>query len=115
MDTTERMQDHEILLELLREKHRRESREKIILIIVLIIAAAIIAGLIFVIPRIMRAYESYKQAMQYIDDIYKQAGPILKSATETFEEVSRIDFEGLEATIKDAEKVFRAIKNLFGG
>lgn len=115
MDTTERMQDHEILLELLREKHRRESREKIILIIVFIIAAAIIAGLIFVIPRIMRAYESYKQAMQYIDDIYKQAGPILKSATETFEEVRRIDFEGLEATIKDAEKVFRAIKNLFGG
>ena len=86
MDTTERMQDHEILLELLREKHRRESREKIILIIVFIIAAAIIAGLIFVIPRIMRAYESYKQAMQYIDDIYKQAGPILKSATETFED-----------------------------
>ena len=115
MDTTERMQDHEILLELLQEKQRRESREKIILIIVFIIAAAIIAGLIFVIPRILRAYESYKQAMNYIEDIYTQAGPILKSAPETFDEVSKIDFAGLEATIKDAEKIFKAINNVFGG
>lgn len=117
MDYTEslRQEDHEILLELLREKQKRDRREKIILIIVLIIAAAFVAGLLYVIPKIVGVYKSYLKAMQYIEDIYKQAGPILKSATDTFAQISKIDFDGLEKTLKDAESIFASIMSIFGG
>ena len=58
----------------------------------------------------MNYYEEIIEAIS--DEDFCATEEVLDKITE---EVSRIDFEGLEATIKDAEKVFRAIKNLFGG
>lgn len=129
MDDIERMQqDHEILLELLEDKRKRDTADRIKMIITLAIAGIFLLGLLGIVPKVIAMYKSYKQIVGYVEDMHRQVtnafttygatlqkvGDVFNTYSETFNELAKIDFKGIEEALKNAEKLFKAVGSLFG-
>ena len=129
MDDNERLQqDHEILLELLEDKRNRDRKDRIRTIITLFVAGIFLLGLLAVVPKVISMYKSYKQIVGYVEEMHRQVsnafstygatlqkvGDVFNTYSSTFEEIAKIDFKGIEETLKNAEKMFKAVGSLFG-
>ena len=129
MDNIERMQqDHEILLELLEDKRKRDRADRIKMIITLAIAGIFLLGLLGIVPKVIAMYKSYKALVGYVEEMHRQVnsvlttygatmqkvGDIFNNYSDTFRQIAKIDFKGIEESLKNAEKLFKSVGSLFG-
>ena len=112
MDNYEELQDHEILLELLREKRERAAQQRTRTIIVFVLVACLAIALAICIPKVLEMYRQYNQAMKYIDTVYGQVEDVIKTYSGTFEKVAQLDVENVVKTLND---VSAFINSIFGG
>ena len=112
MDNYEELQDHEILMELLRDKRERDAQKRTKTVIMFVILAVAAIALAICIPKVIDMYRKYNQAMKYIDTLYNQVEDVLETYKGTFEKVAQLDVESVVKTLNEVSAFFNSI---FGG
>ncbi|MBR2824794.1 MAG: hypothetical protein IKE51_00785 [Solobacterium sp.] len=100
--------DHELLLELLEDKRKRDRNRKIKIVLWIIVAVVVGVLLMRIVPNLIKMYESYQHAMQQIESITEQYQNIQ-------EIINNQDFSGYQEAIEQIQEYSQFFDGLFGG
>ena len=98
-DNIETMSDHELLMELVREQHRRDKREKTRLYISLAVLLVIVVILAVWVPKIIALQRELNDTLQQINAVAEQVENTLDG----------IDLEGLKNIMETLQKAIQKL------
>ena len=117
MDNNINAQDHEILMELLREKRQRDVIRRIKLIIAIFIIAAIIVAAFTVVPKVVAVIKQYNRVVNEIEQAFTKVDGLVTRYGSTFEKLATVDIDGIQTRLGKVTEfvdIFSNLANIFG-
>lgn len=117
MDNNTIAQDHEILMELLREKRQRDVFRKIRIIVALVIVAALVVAMITVVPKVVAVIRQYNRVVNEIEQAFAKVDDLVLKYGSTFEKLAAIDVDNIQTRLGKVNEfvdLFSGIASLFG-
>ena len=116
----ETMSDHELLMELVREKRRADRVRCVKLAVVLVLLAAILVLCIIYVPRIMETVHRYQAIMERLDQAaarMDEAADQMRQAsaqvTEFFGDLGENSMQAWEQSVEEVAELLDGLKNMF--
>lgn len=127
----EAMTDHDLLVELVRQQRKSSRHGTFLVLLMVVIAAVTVAAALILVPKanrtqaeaeqlILNAQESLKEVdvmIGSIEDLSVNANTLVAdnadAVTDAMEKIKNIDFDSLNASIKDLSEILEPLAKFF--
>ena len=116
----ETMSDHELLMELVRDKRLRDRERAVKTAVALLVLAAILVLCIIYVPRIVETVQRYQAIMERMDQAVgrlNEAADQMRQAssqvTEFFGDMGEDSLRAWQQSVEEVDELLQGLKNMF--